>query len=171
MEQPVTIRFRWTVNDLLRAHRYHFRHSCRLVFRFGLHLIFALVILGGYGLYQSGKSFAGIAFAFGGVYWFTLRPFERRWMLRRQLNKNPARDIEFEWQVDSDKIFARSSLAQAEFSWQAFSKMVSTPAGVLLYPNDQIYHWLPRHGFASDPEFKRFVELAKSKIHRQYHTK
>ena len=47
MEQTVAIRFRWTANELLQAHRYHFRHTCRPVFRFGLHLFFGVVLLGG----------------------------------------------------------------------------------------------------------------------------
>ena len=34
MEQPIVIRFHWTAEELLRASGYHFRHSCRPVFRF-----------------------------------------------------------------------------------------------------------------------------------------
>jgi hypothetical protein len=61
-----------------------------------------------------------------------------------------------------------SALAKSEISWQAYTKVVCTPTGVMLYPNDQIYHWLPRHGFTSDAEFERFVEIAKSKLQRHY---
>jgi len=109
-----------------------------------------------------------VGFLLVGIYWFAVRPFERRWWTRRQFSKRPDRDIEVEWQVASDKIFARTALAQTEITWQAFTKMVRTPTGVMLYPNDQMYHWLPRHGFASDAEFERFVEIAKSRIQRHY---
>ena len=109
-----------------------------------------------------------IGFLVLGIYWFTVRPFERRWWNRRQFSKRPDRDIDVEWQVGTDKIWARSALAQTEISWRAFTKVVRTPAGVMLYPNDKIFHWLPQHGFASDSEFERFVALAKSKIERHY---
>jgi hypothetical protein len=174
MEQTVAIRFRWTADELLRAYHYHFRHTCRPIFRFGLHSIFGLVLLGGVlMLFTSGPSGKAplpvpIGFLIVGTYWFAVRPFERRWLTRRQFSKRPDRDMEIEWQVGGDKIFTRSTLAQSEISWQAFTKMVGTPTGVMLYPNDQIYHWLPRHGFASDAEFERFIEIAKSKIQRHY---
>jgi len=174
MEQTVTIRFRWTADRLLQASRYHFRHTCRPVFRFGLHFLFGIVMLGGVlvGTSSDSGDKARLAVSSGffvvGIYWFVIRLFERRWMIRRQFSKRPDRDIEVEWQVASDKIFARSTLAQTEIAWQASTKMVRTPTGVMLYPNDQMYHWLPRHGFASDAEFERFVEIAKTKIQRHY---
>src|SRR5690348_11227428 len=121
MEAPVVIRFRWTADELLRAYGYHFRHTCRPVFRFALHFIFALMILSGYGLIHSGASIpVGIGFIIGGVYWFALRRLGRRWMVRRQFRKRPDRDVELEWQIAADKIRTQSSLGQSEFSWQAF---------------------------------------------------
>jgi hypothetical protein len=47
--------------------------------------------------------------------------------------------------------------------------MVRTPSGILLYPVNSIFHWLPRSGFASDAEFERCIELARSKIQMHYH--
>ena len=163
MEQSIVIRFRWTADELLRASRYHFRHSCRPVFRFALHVIFALMILGGYGLIRSGGAAIplGVVFIVGGVYWFTLRPFERRWLVRRQFLKRPDRDMELEWQFAPDKIRTQSGLGESEFAWQTFAKMVRTPHGILFYQTEQIFHWLPRSGFVSDTDFERFVELAR----------
>ncbi len=74
------------------ASGYHFCHSCRPVFRFALHFIFALMILGGYGLIHGEASMPlGVVLIFAGVYWFTLRPFERRWVVRHRFNKRPDR--------------------------------------------------------------------------------
>ena len=170
MEQPIVIHFRWTADELLRAYGYHFRHTCRPAFRFALHFIFALMILAGYGLIRKGDAtiVLGIGLIAGGVYWFLFRRFERRWMVRRQFRKRPDRDIELEWQITADKIRAQSSLGQSEFSWQTFAKMVRTPTGIMLYPIDQMFHWLPRTGFTSDADFERCVALAKCKIERHF---
>lgn len=171
MDQPVTIKYRWTADELLQAYRYHFRHTCRPVFRFGLHIIFALMLLAGvFGLLRESERFSArpIVFVVLGTYWFALRPFERRWMVRRRFSKRSDKDTELEWQVTPDQIQTRSALGRSEFGWQALTKVVRTPTGVMLYPNDQIFHWLPRHGFANDEDFERFVALAKSKIQRHY---
>jgi len=174
MEQPIVIRFRWTADELLQANRYHFRHTCRPIFRFGLHFIFAFLFLGGVLMLTmpspDGKTPLplSIGFLIAGIYWFAVRPFERRWTVRRQISKRPDRDLDIEWQVAADKILAQSALARSEVSWQAFTKVVRTPAGVLLYPFDRLFHWLPRHGFANDVEFEKFVELAKGKVPRHF---
>lgn len=169
MEHTTVIRFRWTADDLLRAQRYHFRHTCRPVFRLALHLLIALAIVGGYGQLQSGKSVAvGVVLLVGGIYWFAIRPFERRWMTRRQFAKRPDKDIEIEWLIAPDKLAAKSGLGHGESDWHAFTKAVRTPAGLLLYPNDQMYHWLPRHAFESNTDYDRVVELVKSRIKRFY---
>ncbi len=172
MDQTITIRFRWTADELLQAHRYHFRHICRPILRLGLNFIIGFILFGGVlMLFTAGPSGkAPLPVIIGclvlGSYWFVVRPFERRWWTRRQFSKRPDRDIEIEWQVGSEKIFAGSVLGQTEITWQAFAKVVCTPNGMMLYPIDQMYHWLPHHGFASDAEIERFVELAKTKIER-----
>ena len=77
---------------------------------------------------------------------------------RRGLRRN--RNV---WAVTS------SELSHFELeSTQSFTKILRTPSGVLLYPIDQIYCWLPRRGFTSDSEFERFIELARGKIQRYY---
>jgi hypothetical protein len=171
MEQSVTIKYCWTADELLMAYRYHFRHTCRPVFRFGLHTIFALMLVAGIaGIIKGGDRFlaTSIALVAAGIYWFAVRPFERRWMIRRQFAKRPDKNIELEWHVTSDQIQTRNCLGHSEFSWQAITKLVQAPTGIMLYPNDQIFHWLPRHGFASDADFKEFIDLAKTKVQRHY---
>jgi hypothetical protein len=170
MEQPVVIRFRWTADELLRAYRYHFRHLYPRALRFAANFIFALNIWIGYCLARERASVAyvalGIALMALGVYFFVLRRAERRWMIRRQFSKRPDKDVELEWQITSEQIQSQSVLGHSQFSWQALSKVVRTPEGVLVYPHGQMFHWLPRHGFASDADFERFIELAKQKIQR-----
>ena len=171
MEKPIVIHFRLTADDWIQAYRYHFRHICRPVFRFALHFIFALMLVaGGLGIRDRiGLSVpVSLGFLIGGVYWLAVRPFERRRMIRRQLSERPDRDMELEWRITDDKICTQSGLGHSELIWQAFTKMVRTPSGVMFYPTDQFFHWLPRRGFASDSEFERLVELARSKIQRHF---
>lgn len=170
-EQPVTVRFRWTAEEMASAYRYHFRHICRPLFRRSLEIILALVLLGVFFACWNSRSvniIAGASILFG-IYWFALRPFERRWTIRRQFAKRPDRDLEFVWRIAPDRIAVSSRLAQGEYAWEALTKVTRTPDGLMLYATDHIFHWLPRHGFACDDEFDRAVAIAKAKI-RQFHT-
>lgn len=155
---------------MLLARDYHSRHSCRPVFRLGLHFIFALMLIAGAGgVWKGGEmlTFSVVLLA-GGIYWFFFRRSERNWIIRRQFAKRPDRNMEMEWKIEAAKIWTHSSLGQSEFTWELFVKMVRTPEGVLFYPNDQVFHWLPRSGFVSDEEFARLVALGKTKIPRHY---
>ena len=174
MEQPIIIRYRWTADDLYDASCYHFRHRCRPVFRLGLHFLFGVLIVGAVFMFieeyrtGDGTFMPAIALLTVGVYWFAFRPFHVRWMVRRRFRKRPDRDIEIEWRATDDQMELRCTLAHSEVAWPLFTKMVWTSRGVMLYPNEDVYHWLPRRGFESDSEYGRFLNLAKSKIPRYY---
>lgn len=109
-----------------------------------------------------------LAFVIAGVYWFAIRPFHFRWMLRRKFTNNPDRNLVIEWQVDEDQL-SRSGHWRSAFEWEMFRMILSTPRGVLLYFPTGSFFWLPRHGFVSDAEFERFIALAKGKLHGFYH--
>lgn len=169
MDQPVIVKYRWTDEELIQSYRYHFRHLCRPAFRLGLNLIFAFNVLAGCILIPPGRSpFLGIVLLVSGLYWFAILPFERPWTIRRRFAKRPDKNLELEWQITPERLAVRSTAHSSDFTWQLIAKVVRTPLGILLYPNDQIFHWLPRHGFASDAEFERLAEIAKSKVQRFY---
>ena len=171
MEQPVIIKFKWTLEDMLEGYRYHFRHVCRPLFRFLLHFIFALILLGGLIAFFKGAKdslIVSLGFIFVGVYWFVFRRFERRWIIRRQFAKRPDQNREVEWEIGAEKLAVRSSVGHSEFGWEALIKVVRTPSSILLYSLEQYYHLLPRRGFASDAEFERLWEIAQSKVKRHY---
>jgi hypothetical protein len=174
LEQPITVRFRWTADELCQGYRYHFRHICRPTIRFGLHVIFALISWGGaLGCMQErGWSLTlPIGSLCVGVYWFAIRGFDFRWGIRRKFAKRPDKDTEVEWQISPTKITIRGSLAYTECSWGAFTKVLRTPRGLMFYPINEIFHWLPRHAFASDAEFESVTQLAMAKVPRFYHVR
>jgi hypothetical protein len=154
MDTPITIRFRWTADELVQANRYHLRHVCRPAFRIGVHCFFGVLFLGGvltiFSVGSSGRAPISVTLALLSlsVYWFAVLPYEWRWRIRRKFNKRPDRDTEVEWVVTADTLQMRGAHARGETSWQGFSKLVCTPAGFLLYPIDQMFYWVPRHGFA-----------------------
>jgi hypothetical protein len=171
MDQPIVVKYRWSADDLIQAYRYHWRQSCRPIFRFGLHFLFAMSLLGGaIGCFEeSGGSLVfPIACVLVGIYWFAIRPFGRRWIVRRQYAKRHDKDIEMAWVIAPDNISVQSCIGHLEFSWEAVVKVLRTPSGLMLYSLEQLFHYLPRRGFASDTEFERAVDLAKSKVRRFY---
>jgi hypothetical protein len=180
MDHSITVRYRWSVDDLIQAYRYHFRHICRPVVRLGLHFIFALLLLGGvlalfdyYGIIHypkrpEGSPLLAVGFVAVGLYWFIFRRFDFRRTMRRRYAKRPDRDSEIEWEIAPEKVSVRSCIAYSETSWEGFVKAVLAPSALMLYHLDNLFYYLPRRGFASHSEFEQAVALAKSKVPEFY---
>ena len=101
------------------------------------------------------------------------------WLAQRQFRQNQNQNAEIEWQLSPDniQIVGRHSSTQAE--WSAISKVVATPEGLLFYFTPQLFHWIPRSGFATEAEFdsavelsrkncRQFIQVAKSPIIRRF---
>lgn len=175
MPEPIVANFTWTADELLQANRYHFRHTCRPIFRYGIYLIACLAILPGLASLVSSEELklnrSEFLVALAGLYLFLVRPIEKRLWTRWKFRNRPDRDVDFTWNASDTQLTQQSSLGSSETTWDMFSKFVYAPPGVLLYQNDEVFHWVPREGFTSEEQFKRFIELAKSKIDRSYEVK
>ena len=90
------------------------------------------------------------------------------WISRYQSSKRPDKDREIEWQFGKEGVAVISDQSNSELRWSVFSKVVRCPKGLLLYPNDQIFHRIPRHGFASETDFELTCALARAKVARYY---
>jgi len=162
MEEPIIIRYRWTAEELLRATRYFWRHMFSPRMRIILFCWAALLTAVSFWVGLSPvTSWLFLVVLF---YVFFVSDLTLGWSVRRRFKQRPDRDMEIEWRVTGEKLRVHSKHSDSEVAWEAFAKGVIAPDGVLLYPNNQIFHWLPREGFASDSDFDKFVTLARSKL-------
>ena len=161
MTETVTARYRWTADEILSAYRWHSRQRPFLLRVLPWAVVVCLI---GYGVISILRSaiISGLPPLFYGTVLLVFLRFVQPWLIRRQFAKRPDRDTDIEWHVASDKIKNRNAHGAAEFAWSALTKVVQTPEGFLFYPTAQIFHWLPRHGLASDADFQRLSELARS---------
>jgi hypothetical protein len=123
-----------------------------------------LAVIASIVAYKPGFDWTGlIVLSFVSVCWWS-RSIWHRWIVRRQYTKCSEKDIEIEWQIMPDKLSVQSPLAHTECVWKVIVKVVHTPCGLMLYPQNNLFFYLPRRGFASDAEFEQAIELAKSNV-------
>jgi hypothetical protein len=170
--QPeVVARFRWTADDLIQARSYHRKQSMRRPFRLALYLAALLFLgLGAIGLtnprLEGSLVFGGLVLA--GLWILLSQTLLISWISRYQFSKRPDQNKEVEWQFGQEAVAIITDQSNSELSWSMFSKALQCPSGLMLYPNDQIFHWIPRHGFSSDADFERSCTLARAKVARYY---
>ena len=144
--------FLWTDEQAVIANRYHQRYTCRRPFRIAANGIAILAITGGvFRLSRFGLSLLPVGLIVGGLYWIFLRRYDMAWTVKRRFNKRPDKDKQVKWHFSPEGVdFETENLGSGRVKWDAFTKAVKTPVGYLLYPNDQMYHWLPTVALKGD---------------------
>ncbi|MCH6258632.1 YcxB family protein [Puniceicoccaceae bacterium K14] len=84
-------------------------------------------------------------------------------MFRRNLRTSPAINKEVEWRMSMDGFSQISELGKTELTWESVYQSYSTKNGYLIYPQKNMYYWVPRSGFASDRDFDEVNRILKEK--------
>ena len=93
-------------------------------------------------------------------------PLILRRVTLRHYAQRPDRDMVVTWEFHPDRIVSKTEASSATLEWRMISRVLQTKQGVLLYPNDRVFHWLPVHAFRDTADLQAFAELAKSKVKR-----
>jgi hypothetical protein len=162
MAEPVKVTFLWSVDDVLTARRWHWRHICRPSYRRAVYMFPAFIAgLSIYSLIVAGPSWHAISFLVILFYLYVGRRYEQRWLLRRKFKNHPDNHAEVEWLISPDKVRFNNPQSQSESLWTAFAEIVQTRDGFLFCRTGKIFHFLPRRGFQSDSDFQYLSQLAK----------
>ncbi len=67
------------------------------------------------------------------------------------------------WTVTESALKCVMSGADATMDWSVILESVATPEGILIYPQKNLFYWLPRTAFTTESEYIHFRELVASK--------
>jgi hypothetical protein len=168
MEPTVTVKFRWTADEAIQAYKHHLRHVGykRQAIRVAFILVLILLPMGIlFSLILRIDVWLVVLIVFGvGAYVVALCEAGRRFALRtirRRFQRRTNNELESLWHFSADDIVLIMGDANTESPWARFLKVVLTPAGMLIYPSEQLYHWVPRHAFANDAQYEQVVGFAR----------
>jgi hypothetical protein len=165
--ETITARLIWTADDLLAGRKHALKLNKWTSFGFWA----AFVVFVSIGISVSGPSnsqhrvlaasIIGGVILVGILIGVPLAKMISRWLIRRQFAKRPDAGSEVVWEISENGIATHSAHSKAEIQWDAFQRVVSTPAGFLFMPNAQIFHFLPNRAFADDGEMDKVRDLAR----------
>ena len=166
----ITVRYRWTVEDLIAGRRYA-QPSAKVLMTI-VALTLPVVFLASAN--DSSRSSPPSAYEAALVIvvivaiaivasWIALKIGRkiRHSILRRQFAKRPDANHEVEWKISNEKIHISTPDAKTEVLWPAFQRVISTPAGFLFMPNKQIFHFIPIRAFDSPSDIEKLKEMAR----------
>lgn len=171
MDSVLVGQFRFTAAEFRTALAWHYRVRRRRA-RLILNLVYAgFGLFSAVALWQSGPDdrvlpIAGVAASltyFG--YWFLIRPLRMRSLADRMFGQMSARDQMVRCELSSEGLSFSEPSSSGKMLWGALHEIVRTPDGLLLYPNEHMFQWLPSHTF-DQATWKAVIELAKARVER-----
>jgi hypothetical protein len=161
-------KYRWTEAEAWKAKRYHGKKNFRWPFRgLAYFVLGGILLISSWSLFTYGfalPSFAMLAFSF---YFLFLLRLEARWWHLRRFRIRPDRDALVEYALSDDGISAKAEgLAESRSTWAAVFRVLRTPEGFLVYPNESVMYWLPRDGFAAAGAMEALDSLFRAKVPR-----
>ncbi|HEX7261398.1 MAG TPA: YcxB family protein [Luteolibacter sp.] len=158
---PITVRFRWTLEDLLTGRKLSLRLN-RSLFYIRIALGIALI---GFGIrkYLLGDPLWVFFLSFAIILPIALlvKSVIQKQLIRRQFSKRPDANAEVAWTVTDQGISASSPHSKSEIQWSAFQRVIATPAGFLFMPNRQIFHFIPTRAFETPADIENLKTLAR----------
>lgn len=124
----------------------------------------ALVVHGG----VAGNAFGVASLVLGliyWVYWFLVRPRRLRSYATRVLTQMSVRDQIVCWELSSEQLACTEPTGTTTLKWMAIYEAVETPAGLMLYPNEAMFHWIPSYAF-DQSTWHSVVQLTKDRVER-----
>ena len=149
-----------SLNELLIGRSWHWKKFGSLQYLW--YVAGAIFItLGSIALYLGDRPF-GIMILSYGLYCVTRKKI-LEFRFKRNIEKNPGYQIPTKWEFTENGITQTSKLGSSELSWSAIYETVTTPEGVLLYPQKNLYFWIPVRYFEYDEQFHELEELLAKK--------
>jgi hypothetical protein len=161
-QSPISIeaRFRFTADHLIRGMKNHARGSgiLRAVSYLGWLMIFGFFVMWYKQDFMSAVPMAliGLFFLLGKTITYS--------SARRQFRRNPHKDAEISWYFSPDKISSAGEGFDNSLAWNKVFKFVDTAEGFLIYPQKQLFYWVPFSGFKSESDVEGVRNLVKSKV-------
>jgi hypothetical protein len=165
MNQDITVSYRWTAEEMIKARHNHGREQCRPGYRVGLVFLACMAIVAGWAAYQKdGWSIPSVFFPLGGIYLLFFRKYDARWAIRRHFKKRPDKNTQIVWTLGDSELKMKTGDAESRQNWNQISKVRKAADGYLLYPNEALFYWIPVTAFSSEDERAKTEELLRSKV-------
>jgi hypothetical protein len=166
MDRTIFIKHLWQIDDLVQAYKYHkksskyFWLSRFIIFGLGIvNLLFGIISL----FSGDPNMFNGFQLAIGLI--LIMSEIISNASYRYRCKKLNYAGRQVEWEVMKDKITHRMlNLSESTFTWELIIGVLDTPKGFLLYPQRNLFYFIPKSGFQQQEDIAHFAFLAQDRV-------
>lgn len=165
MDETIYLKYPWKTEDMVTGYKYH-RKSAN-VYRI-LEIVYIVIgisniIFGLYGVFVNSDSGSWTSIIFGIFFLFINRI--NLFFFARNFKKLNYENKQVEWEISKDQIVHRMiNLSESRFQWALIQGVSDTPEGFLLYPQKNMFYWLPKSEFKNEEDIAHFAFIAQDKV-------
>ena len=91
-------------------------------------------------------------------------PYLIRFLNRKSIKRIPTLGHEISWQFDEDNISA--TMPEGDFSaeWASMKDSLIAQNGALIYPQNNVFYWLPESAFTSAADFQQIRHFIENSV-------
>ena len=91
-------------------------------------------------------------------------PYLIRFLNRKSIKRIPTLGQEINWQFDEDNISA--TMPEGDFSaeWASMKDSLIAQNGALIYPQNNVFYWLPESAFTSAADFQQIRHFIENSV-------
>jgi|GEM_PF-6497262 len=86
------------------------------------------------------------------------------WQFRRRFQKYPNKDSQISWSFTQDDLHSQGDGFNFDLAWRKVFQFVDSSDGFLIYPQKQLYYWVPFTAFPNNSEIDCVRQIAKSQV-------
>jgi len=172
MDETIYLKYSWKTEDIVTGYKYHRKSTFIYRFLAIVYLFIGIfnVIWGLYRLLIYSDSSSWVSIIFGLFFLFINRI--NLFFFAQNFKKLNYENKQVEWEISKDKIVHRMiNLSESTFQWDLIQGVSDTPEGFLLYPQKNLFYWLPKSTFNSEEDIAHFAFIGKDKVKNWQHIK
>ncbi|MGL5832651.1 MAG: YcxB family protein [Waterburya sp.] len=172
MNETIYLKYPWNTQEAILGAKYHLKNSLTQKIINTIYLILAIfhILFGLYSLLSLGD-LGGISSIIWGLIFIFFSKLNFI-LFARNIKRLNYKNKEIEWEISRDKIVSRIiNLSESTYSWELIQGVLDTPKGFLLYPQKNIFHWLPKQAFTKEEDIALFAFIAQNKVKNFQQTK
>ena len=168
MNETIIVKHPWKIANVILGYKYYkqslrsYRISTLLSVVVGtLHLAIGIYIILSNNNYVDLNS---LFFILSGIFLLFINKINFLYFVHRikQLNYE---NKQLEWEIDRDKIVYRMlNSLEITLSWKLIKGILDTPEGFLIFPQHNVFYWLPKNAFDNESDIAHFVFIALDKV-------
>lgn len=157
----IEAKYTFSEENLAQGYALHFKYKRRLIKflpYFGILFLLAAIVSFNHLENEVFLQSIFVCLLFFGIYFWV------RYQTRKGIRKLPSLGHDILWQFDENNVSATTQGGHFSQKWASMADSIISETGILVYPQDTAFYWLPKTAFSSQQDFDQLKQYVQKQV-------